>query len=385
MKNTRLKLAVLMISMLQPIIAAASSVLAEIQKQFVNVNENWIQQLISIPFLVTVPATIVAGRLSLRFSKKKLLLFGIGLSTAAGVFPVFVSSFTMIFISRILVGIGVGFVIPFMTGLIADFFLGHERDHLFGLQGTFVNLGSILFFFIGGILGAINWHYNFLVFLVGLVIFPIVLLFLPRQGIIEPHSSDKSPFVKKIIPICLAMFGIQMIGNTFALNLSFVISESKIGDASVTGLIISFTSLGGLLSGLFYQKILSVAHRFVPTIAIVLLSVGMLIASLSYSTGLMIVAAFCIGSGSALIVAAYLTRISNRISSESTTIAMSFLLATISLGVFASPIYAMFIKLLPIFTQSRSIFSISSITLACFAIGSVILTIIRQERVSLDP
>ena len=171
MKNTRLKLAVLMISMLQPIIAAASSVLAEIQKQFVNVNENWVQQLISIPFLVTVPATIVAGRLSLRFSKKNLLLFGIGLSTAAGVFPVFVNSFTLIFISRILVGIGVGFVIPFMTGLIADFFLGHERDHLFGLQGTFVNLGSILFFFIGGILGAINWHYNFLVFLVGLVDF----------------------------------------------------------------------------------------------------------------------------------------------------------------------------------------------------------------------
>lgn len=379
MKNTRLKLAVLMISMLQPIIAAASSVLAEIQQHFANVSENWVQQLISIPFLVTVPATILSGRLSLRFSKKMLLLFGIGLSTAAGVSPIFVSDFTLIFISRILVGIGVGFVIPFMTGLIADFFHGYERDHLFGLQGTFVNLGSILFFFIGGLLGAINWHYNFLVFLVGLAIFPMVLLFLPKQGVVETQSSAKKPFVKKIIPICLAMFGFQMIGNSFALNLSFVISESKIGDASITGLIISFTSLGGLLSGLFYRKILSVAHRFVSTIAIALLGIGMLIASLSYSAGLMIVAAFCIGSGSALIVAAYLTRISNRISSESRTVAMSFLLATISLGVFASPIYAMFIKLLPFFSQSRSIFAFSSIAMACSAILSVILTLTRRD------
>jgi MFS family permease len=382
MKNTKLKIAVLMISMLQPIIAAASSVLAEIQKDFMNVSENWVQQLISIPFLVTVPATILSGRLSLRFSKKMLLLFGIGLSTAAGVFPLFVSNFTLIFISRIIVGIGVGFVIPFMTGLIADFFHGHERNHLFGLQGTFVNLGSILFFFIGGILGGINWHFNFLVFLIGLVIFPMVLLFLPKQGIVEPQSPGKKPFEIKIIPICLAMFGIQMIGNAFALNLSFVISESKIGDASITGIIISFASLGGLLIGLFYRKILDVAHSFVSVVAIGLLSVGMLIASLSYSTGLMIAAAFCLGSGSALIVAAYLTKISNRISSESRTVAMSFLLAAISLGVSASPIYTMLIKLLPSFTQSRSIFSFSSIALACFAVGAIILNLVRQERAS---
>ncbi len=122
MKNTKLKLAMLMISMLQPIIGAANSVLSEIRKAFGSISESSVQQLVSIPFLVTVPATILAGRLSLRFPKKKLLLFGIGLTTAAGLFPVFVHDFTLIFISRLFVGVGVGFVIPFMTGLIADFF-----------------------------------------------------------------------------------------------------------------------------------------------------------------------------------------------------------------------------------------------------------------------
>jgi MFS family permease len=379
MKNTKLKLAVLMISMLQPIIGAANSVLSEIRKAFGSISESSVQQLVSIPFLVTVPATILAGRLSLRFPKKKLLLFGIGLTTAAGLFPVFVHDFTLIFISRLFVGVGVGFVIPFMTGLIADFFHGHERDHLFGLQGTAVNLGAVLFFLIGGILGGINWHYNFLVFLIGIIIFPMVLLFLPEQKTAEPQAQKNEPFIKKIFFICLAMLGIHTIANTFSLNLSFVIAESRIGDASITGTIIAFTSLGGLLTGLLYQRILDLARRFVVAIAIFLLAAGLFIASLSYSIALMIVAAFFVGCGSALIVAAYLTKISDRVSGQSRTVAMAFLLAAVSIGVFVSPIYTMLIKLLPFFTQSRSIFSIGSITLAVFGLGSVIFTKVRPS------
>lgn len=379
MKNTKLKLAMLMISMLQPIIGAANSVLSEIRKAFGSISESSVQQLVSIPFLVTVPATILAGRLSLRFPKKKLLLFGIGLTTAAGLFPVFVHDFTLIFISRLFVGVGVGFVIPFMTGLIADFFHGHERDHLFGLQGTFVNLGAVFFYSIGGILGGINWHYNFLVFLIGIIIFPMVLLFLPEQKTTEPQAQKNEPFIKKIFFICLAMLGIHTIANTFSLNLSFVISESRIGDASITGTIIAFTSLGGLLTGLLYQRILDLARRFVVAIAIFLLAAGLFIASLSYSIALMIVAAFSIGCGSALIVAAYLTKISDRVSGQSRTVAMAFLLAAVSIGVFVSPIYTMLIKLLPFFTQSRSIFSIGSITLAVFGLGSVIFTKARPS------
>jgi MFS family permease len=101
-----------------------------------------------------------------------------------------------------------------------------------------------------------------------------------------------NPSLKRSFFICLAMLGIHTIANTFSLNLSFVIAESRIGDASITGTIIAFTSLGGLLTGLLYQRILDLARRFVVAIAIFLLAAGLFIASLSYSIALMIVAAF---------------------------------------------------------------------------------------------
>lgn len=382
MKRTTLKLAVLIISMMQPIITAANSVLADIQKTYPNISENWIMQLVSLPFLLTIPATILTGKLAEKIDKKKLLLFGIALSTVAGLLPIFLDGFTPIMISRLFVGIGVGIVIPFMTSLIADYFEGHERDNLFGLQGTFVNMGSITYYLIGGLLGAISWRMNFYVFIIGFIIFLITLRFLPKQQTAEQKQSVKAPLVKEIFIFGFTMCVITILGYSFNAHLSFVISADKMGNAATAGIITTFFSLGGLLSGFYYGIVYRIVKSYTTAFSVAILGIGVVIGSLTYSTGIMMAAAFFTGTGMALTIAAFLSRVAATVPKESVTIGMAVILSSVSLGIFVTPTFASAVKVVFTAMTYRGLFGLCAALLFLGAFISLLLNLRKQRLLS---
>ena len=215
MKHLHLKLAILIVSILQPITNAVSPVLSDLQRAFPEVDNGWILQLLSLPSLVAVPVSLLSGTLSARISKKTLLLCGTALITLAGIAPMLIHSFVLIMITRILVGIGVGIVIPFMTGLITDFFEGHEKNALFGFQGAFVNMGSVCYLLLGGILGAVSWRLNFAVFFIGAAIFVVVFRMLPEPPAVTEKTSSPMSLKKEIYFVILLMFMISTLAFSF--------------------------------------------------------------------------------------------------------------------------------------------------------------------------
>ena len=384
MKKTSLKIAILMISVLQTLISAANSVLADIQKAFPAISENWVMQLVSLPFLLTIPATILSGKLSEKMDKKKILLFGIALSTVAGFFPIFLKSFILIMISRLFVGIGIGIVIPFMTSLIAEYFQGHERDNLFGLQGTFVNIGSITYFLIGGLLGAISWRMNFYVFAIGFIVFIVVLSFIPKHKNTEIKQSSKAPLGKQIFILSFTLCIIMVLGYVFIFHLSFLIADENIGNAATAGIITTFFSLGGLLSGLYYGKLFRIAKSFTTAFSIAIIGIGLLIGCLTHSIGIMIAAAFVAGSGMALTTATFFSRAAVSVPEESTTIGMAVVLSSISLGIFISPSFSTLLKAIFKAITYRESFGLCALLLFLGAVISLLLNIKKQKEIKVN-
>ncbi len=339
MQKIRLKLTVLSISILQPLIMGASPVLADIKKTFPDIDTSIIMLLVSLPLLFTIPATLLCGKLSGKYSQRKILLFGIALTSISGIIPVFSDNFLFILLSRVFMGIGLGFINPFMASLIVEFFKGGEREQLFGLQSTFVCIGSVTYFFLGGLLGAVNWHYNFLVFLIGILILPLIILYLPDRHVSCESAASVSRVSRYTLFFCLLVFLIAIFASFFTTRLSFLLAEKKAGNAAIAGIVSMFTSVGGLVLGMVYGKLSGKISTFSIELAVCLMGAGTITAGLAHSVGIMMLASALLGTGSTLSVIAFQSKIASISQKISYNFEVAIFMSSINLGLSAAPGY----------------------------------------------
>src|SRR5699024_3058449 len=96
---------------------------------------------------------------------------------------------------RFVLGAGVGLVMLIALTLISDHFEGKERVKMFGYNTAFSNVGGILTMLFAGYLASINWSAAFNVYWLGVIIFMLVLFYLPTN---EPIKVDKNKPKEKI-------------------------------------------------------------------------------------------------------------------------------------------------------------------------------------------
>ncbi|WP_277496900.1 MFS transporter [Serratia marcescens] len=66
------------------------------------------------------------------------------------------------------------------TGLISAFYSGQARLKMIASQGMSIELGGVIFLFIGGLLATLGWRWPFLLYLVAWVLLAMQLLFVPK-------------------------------------------------------------------------------------------------------------------------------------------------------------------------------------------------------------
>ena len=111
-----------------------------------------------VPIAMTIPALCVAvfspiaGSLSDKFGRKSLLIFALLIYSAVGVLPYFLESLSHIIVSRIFLGITEAVIMTIATALIADYFIGKERQKWISIQIASVSLSAIFLIALGGML-----------------------------------------------------------------------------------------------------------------------------------------------------------------------------------------------------------------------------------------
>ena len=170
---------------------AVSPALAAIRDAFPQITATQAKLVLTLPTLVMMPMGLLSARLTAKIDKKKLLLAGMTLFLVFGVAGGFVNDFRLLLLMRLLFGVGLGIMTPLSTSLIFDFAPDPgKRSKLLGIQGSFNQLGGLLFMSLSGVLASISWRYSFLCYAFVVISLILTFLFMPSIPPMAPRKKE---------------------------------------------------------------------------------------------------------------------------------------------------------------------------------------------------
>ena len=166
MSKIKLKFGILCMSALSTSVLVISVAFSAITKQFPHEPIAKIQMIATIPNLSILIVTLLTGILADKFSKKILVLIGLGIISISGLLPIIIhKNINQLLVLALILGIGVGLVNTISPMLISLFYSPEERPKILGQSVAIVNLGSIVLMLGGGLLGKNNWVDTYWIFL----------------------------------------------------------------------------------------------------------------------------------------------------------------------------------------------------------------------------
>ena len=137
--------------------------------------------LVTFPALGAVLFAPIAGKSIDKFGAYRALIVGLILYGALGFAVYWLNGPWFVLSNRILLGGITAVVMASSTVLISQWYTGNERLSMIAKQGMAIELGGVLFLFLGGTLASINWAYPLSLYLIAWLFLLMLLLFVPRK------------------------------------------------------------------------------------------------------------------------------------------------------------------------------------------------------------
>ncbi|MCH7308549.1 MFS transporter [Acinetobacter sp. NIPH 1852] len=221
------------------IVPGLPNVAAQLQ---ITVSSGW---LVTLPSLGVILFSPLAARLMDKVGLRSALMLGLFLYGLFGVIGVFLSGNLLVFIDRILLGGATAIIMAAGTGLISEFYQGEARMSMLAKQGMSIELGGVIFLFIGGLLASMNWSYPFALYLMAWVLLLFVKISIPNTKSKIIHESRITDYKKLPAGVVIAY-----IAATISMILFFtgiIVLPGKLSGLSFneaeTGYYLSFISL----------------------------------------------------------------------------------------------------------------------------------------------
>ena len=138
-----------------------------------------IELLISVPSFFMMTMIALSPFLTKLIPERPMIVTGLLLFGIAGVVPVFVKSFPIIFSSRIFLGIGTGLINGKAVTIIGERFTGELRQKLQGIRCSMETLGQATLTLVAGQLLVFGWNYSFLIYAAAFLVLFLYLTCVP--------------------------------------------------------------------------------------------------------------------------------------------------------------------------------------------------------------
>lgn len=389
-KGTLLKVA-LLFSSVDGMVASALMVplLGNIAMEFSNASPGMINQLLSLPSLLMIPAIIITGKAAQYVSKKYLLMLGSAIFIIAGFGSMYSPNIETLIFFRSIEGVGMGIVYPLAPAIIAHLFYGHERAQLMGWTNS---CGSIFSFVLGigaGYAALYNWRYAFYFYLIFVVVVIMQAFLLPafppekkdKSMIQSVESSSKKP--KMGLHVYLAAFAMLIfmtIGMTLIYNIAIFIMTEKIGNAANAGVASSIITVSSLVISIFFANIFKGLKRYTSVLGLVFMALAYYLLSISHDFSMVIAGTICFGLSMGIMFPYLMTRVSLVASKAVKTMAVSLLSMAIYLGQFFSGSFSLYVSNFAK-GSTRGVFSIVTICfLVCAIFAFVFITATQKNE-----
>lgn len=343
MDKRKIKIAILAFASLLMGSSITTGILAEISMHYSEVDQSIISMVLTLPFLLGMIFSLVAGPLSRRISNKSLVVFSLfAMLTAATLSFSFggVSIYVLI-ISSALFGIGQGMMSTLSMALIADHFEGEKRSSLMGLQSSFVNFGGMVISFIAALLAGIYWGYAYLVHILIIPIIFLVIRNLPKDKPIKQTLSstqEKGKLNSSVFLNCFTVFFFGFFIFVFQANVAFFIATNQLGDATTAGIANSIFVTAGGLTGIAYGRISRIFRGYMIPVGIAVSALGLLQLFTFGNLISIFIAGACGGYGLTSIMPTALFNVSVAVKPALSATAIALVNCATNIGIFLSPL-----------------------------------------------
>ncbi len=260
-----------------------------------------IRMIMSSMYLTVLIFSLVSGKLGERVSRKLLVVIGLAIYGAMGIVGASLNTVPGLMIARLVMGCGVGLVLPQSTAIIMTFYEGKAKDRNLGFASGIANLGSMIGSIIGGSLAAISWRYNFYAFAFAFVIMVLVILLVPATPV-QKRDAAQASAVKEKIPrkfwfLAFGLFLIQVYSLVTPTNMAVFYLGEKIGPPALLGVTMALITGMGFVAGF----VLPVARKLLKggliLFSCLLLGIGFLVLAQATSVVMAMLAQILIGFG----------------------------------------------------------------------------------------
>lgn len=268
--------------------AAISPALGLIAKAFPDASETMIKLILTAPSIMIIPFSFLSSYLTTKITKRTVIMIGLLIYLIGGLMPQFLDTIEMLLVFRLMLGAGVGLIMPLSMSLINDYFTGTERTKMMGYNSAFSNFGGILTMLLAGWLATFGWRIPFNVYFLGLIIFILIFFFLPKGEVQKPLKHEpkiKIPFAA--YGYALAMGAVMLAYYSISTNMALYLEQNSLGGASLAGTVVAFTTVGGMITSLILVHLESILKKFV--IPAMLLSMGLAFLFLSFTNSVVLV------------------------------------------------------------------------------------------------
>lgn len=337
--NIKILICIICISFVQMATNGISAILANIQSYYDTYSASTIQFLMTFPSLFIIIFTMISAKLLARFSKKKLIEFGLLCVILAGIVSfVGYQSLFVLFCGAALLGIGVGFCASFAISLISDYYAPNKRGKIVGIQTAASNFGSMMMTFFGGLLALLGWYYNYFVYFLAIpgLIFTHLWLKDTKENVESQSKMMACTYSFKICALIILFMVFFYVGPT---SVAMLLSEYGYTSASIAGTAATVLLLGGTLTSLGFDTFEKKFKKYCLCIGFLLLAIGYGCMFMNHNIVVLYIGCFLAGSSISFVMPKCMLLISMHERKENVSAATAMAMSSSNVGTLIAPAF----------------------------------------------
>lgn len=236
-------------------ITGVTPVLGILNEKYGKYGTSTVQFLQTVPYLLIMVGSFIIGWLTTKFTKKKIVMFGLLVIGVCGLIPFSTENFYVLFTSRILIGFGFGIVGPLNTAIITDFFPPEERAGYMGLHVLGMGIGAMAGNVLGGVLAGFGYQTFYLVYGIALISMVAVSILLIETPPVAMEKGGKMKMNAEVYIISFASLLHTLFINAYNTNIGIYILNEVTDNPTIPGMATGINSAAALVIGLIFGRI----------------------------------------------------------------------------------------------------------------------------------
>jgi len=306
---------------------------------------------LSAPGLCVALFSPFAGALTDRIGRRRLLLIFATLYGLGGVLPYFISSFEALLASRLLLGVGEGFILTVGNALLGDYFEKEERAKWLMWQSLSGPAAGVLLMTVSGRLSMIQWNLPFLIYGVALLVAALAFFaaYEPDRSSErvdnEPGTATMMAFPSGLMMrIAMSTFLLSALYFVYTLQFSLALDEMGIKKGSELGNLTAMASIGVPVGGLLFKFIAKRSNAFQFSLVFTLLGAGMVGIGLNLGLTPALVCAFVQQLGAGMVIPVLISWSLRELPDRFRGRGMGWWCSAFFLGQFVSPLFVTLVR-----------------------------------------